>query len=159
MKDKSIQWVVADKGGNKREGAYETEAEASVALERMRLAAVKTKNDAQARASEGRPWYADEDNLKAVENFNEREWRVKSESLYASVYRLNADIAQDADFLREVLWKLRVCGEVRICWTCIGHTRAEMQGEATAAFLKKYGYSAKYILGGDVVVKAGKEVR
>lgn len=58
-----------------------------------------------------------------------------------------------------VEWKLRVCGEVRICWTCIGHTRAEMQGKATAAFLKHYGYSAEYILGGDVVVKAGREVR
>jgi len=158
MKDR-IQWVVADKGGNKREGAYETEAEAAVALERMHLAAVKTKNDAQVRASEGRPWYTDEDDLKAVENFNEREWRVKSEPLCASVYRLNADIAQDADFLREVLWKLRVCGEVRICWTCFGHTRAEMQGRATAAFLKNYGYSAEYILGGDVVVKDGKEVQ
>lgn len=159
MKVKSTQWVIADNRGQEREGAYETPAEAAVALERMRLAAVKTKNEAQARASEGHPWYTDEDNLKAVENFNEREWRVKSKPLYASVYRLNADIAQDADFLREVLWKLRVCGEVRICWTCIGHTRAEMQGEATAAFLKNYGYLAEYILGGDVVVKAGKAVR
>ena len=32
MKVKSTQWVIADKSGNKREGAYETEAEAAVAV-------------------------------------------------------------------------------------------------------------------------------
>ena len=159
MKDK-LQWVIADRNGDKYEGAYETKVEAAVALEQKRLAAIRTKNEAQARAHEGRPWYTDDDNLKAVERFDARGWRVKDESLSDSVYRLNADIAHDSDFLHEVLWKLRVCGKVEICWTCIGRTRSEMQGASTAAFLSEYGYSAIVASGGDVVVLAKKkEVR
>lgn len=160
MKNKSIQWVIADKSGDKREGAYETEVEAAVALERMRLAAIRTKNAAQIRISAGYPQYLDAEDLKAVERFDESGWRIKGEPLSGSVYRLNADIAQDSDFLREVLWKLRILGKVEICWTCIGRTRSNMQGAATAAFLSKYGYSAIIASGGDVVVEAGKkEVR
>lgn len=159
MKDK-LQWVIADRNGDRREGAYETEVEAAVALERMRLAAIRTKNEAQARAHGGRPWYADDDNLKAVERFDARGWHVVKEALSYKVYRLNADIAQDDNFIREVLWKLRVLGQAYICWTCIGFTRSEMQGASTAAFLSEYGYSAIVASGGDVVVKAGKkEVR
>lgn len=155
-----IQWVIADQSGDKREGAYETKIEADVALERMRLASIKTKNEAQARVREGRPLYTDNDNIKAVERFDARGWRVKDEPLSDSVYRLNADIAQDSDFLHEVLWKLRVCGKVEICWTCIGRTRSEMQGASTAAFLSEHGYSAIVASGGDVVVLAEKkEVR
>ena len=40
-----MQWVIADQRGEKREVAYETKIEVDVSLERMRIAAIKTKND------------------------------------------------------------------------------------------------------------------
>ena len=152
-----IQWVIADNLGKECEGAYKTPAEAAVALERMRLAAMKSQHDAEWRKKIGQAFFTDDWDLMAIKHFAERDWHVAERELTRDVYRLNADIAQDADFLREVLWKLR--GEVRISWTCTGHTRAEMQGAATAAFLKHYGYEVDVWSGGNVFVKAGKEAR
>ena len=156
MNNKS-QWVIVDKTGCQREGAYETRVEAVVALECMRLAAVREMEEAKERAIKGIPRYTDDTALKAVSIFASCEWRVKDEPLSNSVYRLNADITQDERFLREVLWKLRVCGKVEIHWTCIGRTRSEMQGASTAAFLSGYGYSAIVASGGDVIVSAARK--
>lgn len=157
MKDKH-QYCVADKRGEVCEGAYETSIEAVVEIERMRLSAIKRKNDAEVRAKNGCPWCTDDDALKAVDSFAEREYRVVAKPLDDSVYRLNADISNDADFLREVLWKLRVFGEAVICWTCTGHTRAECQGAATAAFLSQHGYDCLVNSFGDVTVRTAKGV-
>ena len=158
MKVKSTQWVIADNRGQEREGAYETPAEAAVALERMRLAAMKSQHDAEWRKKIGQAFYTDDWDLEAMKHFAERGWYVTERELSNGVYRLNADISSDETFLREVLWKLRVCGEVQISWTCTGHTRSEMQGAATAAFLKHHGYEVNVWSGGNVYVKAGKAV-
>ena len=158
MKNMS-QWVIADVRGERCEGAYETEAQARVALTRFENAAMRRQNEAEWRKKIGQAFYTDDWDLEAMKHFAESGYKVVEQPLNNSVYRLNADISDDADFLNEVLWKLRLCGEVEIRWTCIGHTRAECQGAATAAFLSQNGYDAKCLSGGSVLVKAGKVVR
>lgn len=153
------QWVIADVRGERCEGAYETEAQARVALTRLEYAARRRQHEAEWRKKIGQAFCTDDWDLNAIQHFKERVYRVVEEPLNNSVYRLNADIADDADFLNEVLWKLRLCGEVEIHWTCTGHTRAECQGAATANFLKHFGYEAECWGGGSVSVKAKKAVR
>ncbi len=158
LQNRSLQWRVADRRGEKCEGAYETPVEAKVQIERMYRNAVKTMNDAKCRVQEGRAHFTDETALAAVERFTDAEYRVVEEPLNGGIYRLNADISCDMAFLHEVLWKLRVLGEVQICWTCTGHTRADMQGAATAAFLQQNGYECEVNSCGDVTVRTAKGV-
>lgn len=153
------QWVIADSNGREREGAFETPIEAAVALRMLEQSSHKTQHEAEWRKQIGHQHYTDDMDLEAVRRFEEKGYRVVEKPLDYHVYRLNAAIDEDANFLREVLWKLRVCGEVTIDWTCIGHTRSEWQGESTAAFLSKNGYDAKCWSGGAVIVKAKKAVR
>ena len=158
MKEKSLQYRVADKFGDYREGAYETPVEAEVAIERMRLLAVKRKNEAEIRAQYGHPWCTDGDELKAPARFEEAGYHVAEEPITNCVYRLNADISNDADFVREVLWKIRALGFAQIVWTCIGHTRSQWQGDAAFQFLTGFGFACMVEADGRVVVKAGKAV-
>lgn len=158
MNDKLLQWHVADERGDSGEIAYETRVEAEVAIERMRLSAIKRKHEAEIRAQYGHPWCTDDYELRAPENFAMAGYHPISTELTDAVYRLNADISNDMDFLREVLWKLRVFGEARIRWTCTGHTRADWQGRATAAFLEHCGLECHVCSSGDVAVRTAKGV-
>lgn len=153
------QWVIAAKNGIEREGAYETPIEAAVALTILQKSHVKLQYEAEWRQLHGFSRCTDDWDRKAVQHFEEKGYRVVEKPLDNTVYRLNADISEDSNFLREVLWKLRVCGEVEIHWTCFGHSRAAWQGESTAAFLSQNGYDAKCWSGGSVIVKAKKVVR
>lgn len=158
MNDKLLQWHVADERGDSGEIAYETRVEAEVAIERMRLLATKRKHEAEIRAQYGHPWCTDGDELKAPERFEEAGYHVVEEPITNCVYRLNADISNDADFVREVLWKIRALGFAQIVWTCIGHTRSQWQGDAAFEYLTRFGFACAVEADGRVVVKAGKAV-
>lgn len=84
-----------------------------------------------------KPYYNQmSDAYRAVDHYRMSEWfLVGAWSEPPSVTRLNTLLSDSPDKVRELDEKMAWYGECEIGWACHGHTRAEWQSEADAAWI------------------------
>lgn len=127
---------------------YATFAEANIALEKMRTAAIeRDKKRAEWLAAHPKPWNEQDKHTvwingydkkqTNVEQFEDMGWHIEEIEANPIVYRLNTLPAESEPMMREIEAKMAMFGECELRWTCLGHTRAEWQTQAACEQLKK----------------------